>query len=466
MKKYDLIVIGSGAGMNVAANATAQGMQVAVIDSGPLGGTCLNRGCIPSKVLLYPADVIRTLQEAARIGVHATLDRVDYDMIVERMWKIVLDGRHEMERGVALSDEIDFYNEVGAFVSDYTLRVGQKEIRSKRIVIASGARPSIPPIEGLNKVGYLTSATLFDLPHPPKSLIIVGGGTIAVEFAHFFSAIGTQVTIVGRNPRLLPREEPEISALLEREMSRYLAIHTNHEALQAQIVDGQKAIVARDRATGQMRTFAAQEILIAAGRRSNADLLRPEHTGVETDKHGWIVVDPYLQTSKPGIYALGDAINHHQYRHTANYHASLVWQNAFHEQQVPLGEHAVPHAVFTHPQVAAAGLTQTEAQQDHDILVGVKRYTDTAKGYAMGEEDAFFKVIVENGTGRILGAHAIGPHAAMLVQQLVYVMHADKGTYLPLARAQTIHPALSEVVVGALGNLQPVGAHKHAHHQH
>ena len=464
MKKYDLIVIGSGAGMNVAANATAQGMHVAVVDRGPLGGTCLNRGCIPSKVLLYPADVIRALQEAPRIGVHATLDRVDYDLIVERMWKIVLDGRHEMEHGVALSDEIDFYNTVGSFVSDYTLWVASKEIRAKRIVIASGARPAIPPIEGLNETGYLTSATLFDLPKPPKSLIIVGGGTIAVEFAHFFSAIGTPVTVVGRNPRLLPREEPEISALLERELSRYMAVHTNHEALQAQAEGDQKTLTARDRATGQTHTFTGHEILVATGRRSNADLLHPERTGVETDERGWIVVDQYLQTTQPGIWAMGDAINHHQYRHTANYHASLVWQNAFHEHQVPLDEHAVPHAVFTHPQVAAAGLTQAEADRDHDILVGVKRYTDVAKGYAMGEEESFFKVIVENGTGRILGAHAIGPHAAMLVQQLVYVMHADEGTYLPLARAQTIHPALSEVVVGALGNLQPVGAHVHHHH--
>jgi dihydrolipoamide dehydrogenase len=270
---------------------------------------------------------------------------------------------------------------------------------------------------------------------------------------------------VGRNPRLLPGEEPEISALLAREMSRNLAVHTNHEALYAQARDGHKTIAARDRATGQTPTFAGDEILIATGRRSNADLLKPEHTGVETDDRGWIIVDPYLQTSKPGIYALGDAINHHPYRHTANYHASLVWQNAFHEHQVAIDEHAVPHAVFTHPQVASAGLTQAEAEQAYDgILVGVKRYADVAKGWAMGLEDAFFKVIVENGTGRILGAHAIGPHAATLVQQLVYVMHADEGTFLPLARAQTIHPALGEVVVGALGNLQPIGAHAHVHH--
>jgi mycothione reductase len=468
MKKYDLIVIGTGAGMNVAANAAAQEFKVAVIDRGPLGGTCLNRGCIPSKVMLYPADVIRTLQEAQAIGIHAKIEKVDYDRIMKRTWQIVLDDRHQMEDGIRHSDQIDFYNVEGRFVSDYTLQVGRSKIKADRIVIASGARPNIPPIEGLEEVGYLTSATVFDLKKPPKSLIIVGGGYIAAEFAHFFSAIGVQVTIMGRNPRLLPQEEPEISDLLARKMSRYLELYTGYEAVHAGMEDGLKTITAIRRADGEKRTVRGQEILVAAGRRSNADLFHPEQTGVETDEHGWIVVDDYLQTTKEGIWALGDAIGRHQFRHTANYHASVVWQNAFTEHRHPVDEHAVPHAVFTCPQIASVGLTEAQAIAQYDTLVGVKMYGDTAKGYAMGDEDSFFKVVVENGTGRILGAHAIGPEAAVLVQQLVYVMHADEGTYLPLARAQTIHPALSEVTVGALGNLRLAGGHTHAHagHEH
>jgi dihydrolipoamide dehydrogenase len=463
LKKYDLIVIGSGAGMNVAANAASQGMQVAVVDRGPLGGTCLNRGCIPSKVMLYPADVVRTIQEAKALGVHAEVTRVEYRAIMERVWKLVLDDRRQMETGVAHSDLITFYRQTGTFVSDYTLQVGRDKIRADTIVIASGARPTIPPIEGLDKTGYLTSATLFDLPDPPESLIIVGGGYIAAEFAHFFSAMGTEVTLVGRNTRLLPLEEPEISATLKQRLSDYVAVHTGYEAIRAKGRDGKKAIVARNRKDGNERTFTGNEILIAAGRRSNADLLQPERSGVQTDDSGWILVNDYLQTTKERIWALGDAIGRHQFRHTANYHASLVWQNAFNGHKIAVDERAVPHAVFTHPQVASVGLTEAQALEKYDTLVGIKRYADTAKGYAMGEYDAFFKVIVENGTGRILGAHAIGPQAPVLVQQLVYVMHADKGTYLPLARAQTIHPALSEVVVGALGNLQPAGAHAHPH---
>ena len=149
MKRYDLIVIGSGAGMNVASDAVAQGMKVAVVDRGPLGGTCLNRGCIPSKVMLYPADVIRTLQDAEAIGVHARVEKVDYCRIMERTWQIVLDGRHEMEHGVQHSPQITYYNDDGAFVSDHTLKVGRQKIAAPRIVIASGARPHLPPIAGL-----------------------------------------------------------------------------------------------------------------------------------------------------------------------------------------------------------------------------------------------------------------------------------------------------------------------------
>ena len=208
MKEFDLIVIGSGAGMNVASNAVAHGMNVAVIDRGPLGGTCLNRGCIPSKVMFYPADVIRMAEEAKAIGVHAEVKKVDFDLIMKRVWEIVLDDRHNMEHGVEHSKEIEFFNMDGSFVSDYTMQVGKELITADTIIIASGARPLIPPIEGLEKVGYLTSATIFDIKEPPESLVIVGGGYIAAEFAHFFSAIGTQVVILGRNPRLLPQEEP------------------------------------------------------------------------------------------------------------------------------------------------------------------------------------------------------------------------------------------------------------------
>lgn len=466
VKRYDLIVIGSGAGMNVASVAVSRGLRVAVIDNGPLGGTCLNRGCIPSKVLLYPADVIRMAQEAEAIGVEVNIERIDFRRIMDRVWEIVLDGRREMERGVADTDHLDFFNADATFVSDFVLRVGRRKIRGDTIVIASGARPYVPEIEGIGEAGYLTSATVFDLAQPPESLLIVGGGYIAAEFAHFFSAIGTAVTLVGRNPRLVPQEEPEISHALEDRLSRTCQIYTNHEAISVRAEDGKKTVTARKRSDGELRQFTAREVLVATGRRSNSDILQPEQTGVQTDEHGWIKVDENLQTTQPGIWAFGDALGKHMFRHNANYQADVVWWNAFTEHKHAVDDHAIPHAVFTHPEIASVGLTQVEAMQSHQILVGTGRYSDTAKGFAVGEEYGFVKVVVEAETGRILGAHAIGPQASLLVQPLVYLMNTDDQSYTPLARAQTIHPALSEVVIRAFGNLQPVGQHDHARHDH
>jgi dihydrolipoamide dehydrogenase len=368
------------------------------------------------------------------------------------------------------SDQIEFFNTDGSFISDYTLKVGRRRITADKIVIASGARPLIPPIRDLEKVGYLTSATIFDIQEPPESMLIVGGGYVAAEFAHFFSAVGAEVTVIGRNTRLVPQEEPEVSELLKHRMSDYCQVYTGYEAIRAETKNGLKVIVATDRADGQSHEFTGQEILIAAGRRSNADILKPEKTGVETDEKGWIVTDQFLQTTQEGIWALGDALGKHMFRHTANYHAQVVWTNGFTEHRHPVDEHAVPHAVFTYPEIASVGMTEEQAKRDHDILVGVKKYYDTAKGYALGEEDGFAKVIVERETGRILGAHIIGPHAAILVQQFVYVMNTEEQNYLPFARAQTIHPALSEVAVGALGNLRPVERYRpdlplHRHHR-
>jgi dihydrolipoamide dehydrogenase len=463
MKDYDLIVIGSGAGMNVASSAVSQNMKVAVIDNGPLGGTCLNRGCIPSKVMIYPADVIRTAQHAKKIGVHMKLEKVDFDLIMKRTWEIVLDGRHEMERGVKATDSLDFYNVDASFISDYTMRAGKDRIRADKIVIASGARPLVPRIEGLEEVGYETNRTIFDIKTPPKSMTIVGGGYIAAEFGHFFSSIGVKVTIIGRNPRLLPQAEPEISELLQTEMSKYCRVFTNHEVLRAKTEEGKRVIVARNRADGKLYKFPAEMILVAAGRRSNSDILMPEKTGVQTDAKGWIIVDEYLRTTKENIWALGDSIGRNMFRHTANYESDIVWRNAFTEHRHPLDEHAVPNAVFTYPQVASVGLTQEQASADHEILVGMNKYYDVAKGFAMGDESSFVKVIVERGTGKILGAHIIGPHAAILVQSLVYLMNAGRQDYMPLAVSQTIHPALSEAVVNAFGGLRAVGEHAHEH---
>jgi mycothione reductase len=382
---------------------------------------------------------------------------------MRRMRSFVTMDREQMEEGVSMVEALKVYRHTGEFVADYRLKVGGETITAPKIVIASGARALVPPVEGLEDAGYIDHVSVLDLESLPESLIIIGGGYIACEYGHFFSALGTRVTILEMMPRLLLGEDAEISEIVERRFSRYVEIHTNHKVVKVDKRDGVRIAIAVDGESGEEREFVAQEVMLAAGVRSNADLLRPELTGVETDERGWIKTDQYLQTTKSDIWALGDATGRFMFRHTANYEAEVVWTNAFTEHKHQVDYHAVPHAVYGHPQVGAVGLTEERAKEvDYEILVGRARYMDVTKGYAMGEEDGMVKVIVEQGTGRILGCHIVGPHAAILVQQIVYLMNAGDQDYMPLADAQVIHPALSEVVINAFGNMAPPG-HVHAH---
>jgi len=467
MKEYGLIVIGSGAGLNTIDPALERGLKVALVEEGPLGGTCLNRGCIPSKVLIHAADAIREAEEATKIGVHLRLDRVDFKELKRRMWGIVLDGRHDIERGVKQVKDLDHYSMIGSFVSDYTMQVGNETITAPKIVIASGARAQIPPIPGLDKVNYHTYRTVFNIEDQPESIVILGGGYIGCEFAHFFSAIGTKTALVGRNPVLLPHEEPETSLLVKKTLSKHVEVHTGTDTLKVESSGDGIEVTIKDPAEKEQKVIEGQQLLVAVGVRSNSDWLKPENTGVRTDDKGWIQTNLYLETSKPNIYALGDALGRNMYRHTANYQASLVSRNLFDEHKIALDLHAVPHAVFTNPQVGQVGMTEEEAKIQRKVMVGVSRYYDSAMGYAYADEESFVKVIVEYPTKRILGATVVGPQASTLVQQIVNLMNSENQTYAPLARSQIIHPALSEVLASAFGRLRPANfefePHQHEH---
>jgi dihydrolipoamide dehydrogenase len=472
MREFDMIVIGSGAGMNVASAALGQGMEVALVDHGPMGGTCLNNGCIPSKVLIAPADIVRRFEDGAAIGVHGRVTRTDFKEILHRARAYVDQSRMEMLQGVRATEALTWYQETGRFVGELEMQVGKEVITAPRFVIASGSRPLVPDIPGLVEAGYIDNISLLDLERPPESLVIIGGGYIACEYAHFFSAMGSEVTLLGRNPRLLKQEEPEISTVVQARLGKVVDVRTDHAVVQVEPKGRRKRVLAEDRQAGKEVEVTAHEVMLAAGRRSNADWLHPESTGVETDDHGWIKVNGYMETAKPGIWALGDALGRYMFRHTANAEASVVANNILGEERVRMDYHAVPHAVFTYPQVAAVGMLEEQCKSmDYEYLVGEARYTDVTKGFAMGERSSLVKVLVELESRRILGCHIVGPEAAELVQQVVYLMNAGDETYFPMADAQVIHPALSEVVVNAFASLRLpehlehlYADHGHRHH--
>ncbi|MEM3563380.1 MAG: dihydrolipoyl dehydrogenase [Candidatus Jordarchaeaceae archaeon] len=458
VEDFDVIVVGSGSGMIVASNAVESGLRVALVEKGPpLGGTCLNWGCIPSKMLIYPADVVAMIREAEKIGIRAKIEKIDFQKIMHRMRHLISEESQGMALGVERDPNIKWFKNIGEFVSDYTMKVGNQKIRGEKIFIVSGARPFIPPIKGIDGVSYLTNETVLELEELPQSIIIIGGGYVGCEYGHFFAGMGSEVTIVELGPRLVPGEEPEISELLQKEMEKRMKILTNHQVVEVREKNKIKTVVAKETASGKVKELSAEALMIAVGRKPNSDLLKPEKTGVEVDSKGFIKVNDYLETTKKNIWAFGDAINKQMFRHAANYEAQVAWHNAFSDHKVPINLSATPHAVFTHPQIASVGLTEEQAKKDgHKILVGYYHFKETAKGSAMGNPEGFVKVIVEQNTGKILGGHIIGPFAPELIQEIVNAMAYGNGSYAPIIRAMHIHPAATETVKWAFGNLRPV----------
>nr|MDO8115384.1 dihydrolipoyl dehydrogenase [Candidatus Sigynarchaeota archaeon] len=505
MITYDLCTIGSGVGLTVLSRAISAGWKCALVEPGKIGGTCLTRGCIPSKVLVHPADLIREAKHAKKIGLDFRLENssIDWDMIASRMWSQI-DESKEMEAGLKEVKNLDVYRGIGEFTGKYEMKVKlqgetySEPFKAKRFVIASGTRSAIPPVKGIEETGYVTNETFFGEKFPKKpwgSLLILGGGIIAAEFAHIFSAMGTKVTIIEMLSRLVTTEEPEVSLLLEKNFRKYMTVLLGKKVIEAKKDDNKKSLILEDVQTKQQIQVDGEEILVAAGRKSNADLLKVDKTGVEVDQKGWIKANAYLETNVPNIWCIGDANGKFQFRHKANMEADACITNIFNPaHKEPVDYSATPWAIFTWPQIGHVGLTEKEAiDAGHEIYVATKHYSSVAAGFAYGyqpndDDDGFVKLIVAKNR-KILGTHIIGPDASILVQPIVYLMKAgyecamprpdgklehvssmacpEAGSVRPLYQSQVIHPSLNEVVGWAIGALRPVNIKGHEHeHQH
>lgn len=472
MKEYDLIVIGTGSGMEIASALTQENpnIKIAVIDKDEPGGICLTRGCIPSKLLIYPADVVRTIQNAGKFGISVEIKEIDSSSVLKRMRTLIDKDINMIRSSLEQSGNIDYYTTTAEFTEPYTLKVGDETIRSNMIFLSIGSRPSIPDIDGLENAGYLTSDTILRITKLPSNIAIIGGGYIAAEYGHFLSAMGCKITIIGRNKQFIPEEEPEVSTLAKREMQKRATIITNHEVRGVEKTPaGKKKLIAVDRESQKEVEVEVDEILVATGRKPNTDLLHPERSGVQTDEKGFIIMNEYLETTQPNIWVMGDADGKFMFKHVANYESQIVYYNAVLKQKVKANYHAIPHAVFTEPEIASVGLREKEAIEKYGegkVLIGFYKYADTAKGEAMALEDEFVKVIVENGTEKILGAHIIGPQASVLIQEIINLMYTENMSSEPLIDAMHIHPALNEVVARAFRSLMTPEQYKHFLNEH
>ncbi|MHA1245567.1 MAG: dihydrolipoyl dehydrogenase [Candidatus Heimdallarchaeota archaeon] len=467
MKDYDIIAIGTGSAMNIIPallNSNPE-LKIAVIDKDEPGGICLTKGCIPTKILLYPAEIIRNIQKAKNFGIDVEIKKIDFKFVMERMRSLIYHDINNIQQGLSQATEFDYYQEIAEFIDDYTLKVGKETIKGKIILLCTGSKPKIPNIKGLDKVDYHTSDSILKISELPKSITIVGGGYIAAEYGFFFEAMGSEVTILGRNPQFLPQEEPEISALALKDLGKNMKILTNHEVKEVEKTKkGQIKIIATNRETNEKIEVISDKVMIAAGRSSHSDILKPEKSGIKTDKQGWILVDEYLETSKKNIWAFGDANGKYLFKHAANYESEVVYYNAFTTRKDKVDYHAIPHAIFTDPEVAGVGMTEKEAIDnfgEDKILIGFQRYQDTAKGMAMDVEDFFVKIIVNSESEQILGAHIIGPHASVLIQEIINLMYTPQKNLDPIDYGMHIHPALNEVVERAAGKLMPVEQYHH-----
>ncbi len=455
MAHFDLVVVGAGSGNSLLTPELAD-RRVAIIERGDFGGTCLNRGCIPSKMLVHVADVAEATRHAGRLGITARLDEVRWPEVSRRVFgridPIAVAGE-EYRRSL---ENVAVYKGQARFCGPRRLQVDGAEVTGDTVVLAAGARPFIPPHPDLSGIDYHTSDTIMRLGEPPRRLLIWGGGYIAAELAHVFGAAGSDVTIVNRGPRLLRAEDTDVSEAFTAAYRKRFRVLTGAQALAADATPAGGVALRVGRDDGE-ETVSGDVLLVAAGRVPNGAELNVAAAGVALDAAGYVVIDDYGRTTAEGTWALGDICNPHQLKHVANAEARAVAHNLAHPDGLrPLALGPIPHAVFASPQVAAVGPTEQALQASgRPYRRSLRPYSDTAYGWAMEEETAFCKVLSDPATGRLLGAHICGPDAAVLLQQLVQAMACDL-TVEQIARQQLyIHPALSEVVEQALLGLLP-----------
>lgn len=453
---YDPIVLGGGmAGLPVAMKAGYSGLQTALVEQDLLGGTCLNRGCIPTKTMIRSAEVANLARRSEEFGI--TIDgtvEADMNAIVRRQDAVVERIREDAYTNVEDNENLTLVEDHGRFESAHELRVGDQLVAADQIVINTGARPAKPPIDGLEDVDTLDSTSALDLEEVPEHLVVVGGGYVGVEYAQMYARFGAAVTLFQRGERLLPQEEPDVSSVIEHGFEAE-GIDVRTETSVEQLEQADSGIEVTVSENGETTTVEASEVLIAAGRQPNTDDIGLEHTAVETDDNGFVDVDEQFQTAEDTIWALGDVTGMPMFTHSARDDASMLYRHLIHDEQIDVTDRHVPHAVFSDPSVGRVGLTEEQAREEgYEVTVGRSEFAEQGKPKAMGETEGFVKIVSDAETNEMLGCHIVGERGAAIVHEVVVAMELG-GTAADIAGAIHIHPTLPEVVNAAAG-----GVHK------
>jgi len=449
MKTYDVIVIGSGGGAKIVSPAARLGLKVAVIEKDKLGGTCLNRGCIPSKMLIHPADVAEQIRHAGKFDIrNDTNFSVHFGKLIERISNTVDHDSQSIVNGYSRNPNIDCYHDKAEFVSNKVVRVGSDELTAEKIFIAVGARPAVPNIPGLNGTPFMTSTEALRNTTLPKRLIVIGGGYIACELGHAYGGLGSEVHFVVRSC-FLRSEDRDIRQEFTRVFSQKYRVHMECLPTKLEYEAGIFTLSMKD-ATGKEEKLAADALLVAGGITPNNDTLKLENTDIQLTPGGFIKVNDRLCTSVEGIYAMGDCVGNFFFRHSVNFEGEYLFRSVFEQKSnEPIRYPPVPHAIFTSPQVAGVGPTEQQLiDEGIDYVVGVNTYEKSAMGMALLSDHGFCKLLIHRKSRRILGCHIIGEQASNLIHMVIALMTKD-GTLDDMLNMIYIHPALAEIVRNA-----------------
>lgn len=456
MEQYDLVIVGTGSG-NTIIGPEFDDWAIAIVEEGVFGGTCLNRGCIPTKMLVHAADTVLQVERAARLGVDAHVDAVRWRDIRDRVFGRIDPIAEGGERYRAHEcPNTTVHAGRGRFVAPRRLEVtgphGVTTVEGRHVVVAAGARPMIPDIPGLGAAGFHTSDDIMRVDEIPEHLVVLGGGFIACELAHVFGSFGSRVTIVQRSEHLLRAEDDDVAAAITAAFAERFDLRCGTTVTQVER-RGDRVLVTLHDGT----VVEGTDLLVATGRMPNSDLVGAAEGGLALHPDGRIVVDEHQATSVDGVWALGDISSPYMLKHVANHEARVVAHNLVHPDELRSTDHlAVPHAVFTNPQIAAVGMTERDARAAGiDVIVSKHAYSDVAYGWALEDTTSFCKLVADARTRLLVGAHIIGPHASSLIQQLVQGIR-HRATIDDMATGQYyIHPALGEVVENALLGFGP-----------
>jgi pyruvate/2-oxoglutarate dehydrogenase complex dihydrolipoamide dehydrogenase (E3) component len=454
--KYDAIVLGTGqAGLPLAYALAGRGSTVAIVEKGDIGGTCINTGCTPTKTMVARAQVAHYARNAERWGVSTTGVRVNLDTIVAQKNKVVENARNSQTKRIGEFPSLRLYRGIAEFAGPHQVRVGDEMLESEQIFINTGARPSIPEIPGLADSGYLTNETIMELTTVPEHLMVLGGGYVGLEFAQMFSRFGSQVTVIQNTAQIIPREDTEVAAELQKSLeAEGITFLLNARTANVERKDGTVRVKIDQK--GGSRTISGSHLLVATGRRPNTDNLLPERAGLATDKNGFIKVNGKLETNVPGIWALGDVKGGPAFTHISYNDYQIVSANLIEGKNLSIENRIVSYCVFTDPELGAVGLTEKEAREKgYRLKIGNVPMTRVSRAIERDETAGLMKLIVNAENDRILGATILSSEGGETVHVLYTLMLADL-PYTLMKRAVYIHPTLAEGLFFLIDAVKPV----------